>query len=665
MFGVQFFGWSNNGSSASGGDISGSGTPGYIPVFSSSQVLGDSVINQTTSGNALTFTPGASASGAVTAFTFTNPANTNQTAGAEINGFKYVGGTRQWATGGISDPQREFYLSSTTYSAVGASVITNAYGFYAEAPTAGANMTFTNKWAAGFNGSIYVKTLTSLVNNYALKILDNSNNPLFYLHNSGQIEAGDLNNNLFIGDNSGLSITTDGFANTSCGVYALLNITTGDNNNAFGFQCMYSNLIGDNNNAVGYGALYSNLASDNNAFGYHTLYANTTGIYNNAFGGYALLSHVSGNSNNAFGFQALSLDVSGSNNDAFGFQALYRNISGVNNVAIGYGTLSNNSTGAQNASLGASSLFTNTTGDYNTAVGYGALSSNISAGNNTAVGGNSLVSSTGQQNSALGYGSGYSITTGTNNSFFGFQAGRNASQKVDAVNSMALGNGTYTTSDNQIILGNASIINVGIGTFLPSAKLHIVETIASSGSSVTFLAVQSNNTNQTLSTEIPGFKYVGGSRQWATGAITTQRETYFSTTTYTAVGASVITNAYGAYFEAPTASTNITITNNYALGLNGNLGLVTAGNGIRVKEGSNGRLGQTTLVLGTKAITITGITTGSRAIVTMVSPGGTTLTTSYQAVCTADTLTIQANVAAGTINTADTSVLNYFVFEQA
>lgn len=76
---------------------------------------------------------------------------------------------------------------------------------------------------------------------------------------------------------------------------------------------------------------------------------------------------------------------------------------------------------------------------------------------------------------------------------------------------------------------------------------------------------------------------------------------------------------------------------------------------------STGRIGQTTLVSGTKAISITGVTTSSLAFVTLVTPSGTSLTTQYQAVCTSGTLTIQANVAAGTINVADGSTINYQV----
>ena len=73
--------------------------------------------------------------------------------------------------------------------------------------------------------------------------------------------------------------------------------------------------------------------------------------------------------------------------------------------------------------------------------------------------------------------------------------------------------------------------------------------------------------------------------------------------------------------------------------------------------------GQTTLVAGTKAITVTGLTTASLAFVSLVSsvPGAGSLTVSHRAVCTANTITITALVAAGTINNLDLSVVNWFV----
>lgn len=83
---------------------------------------------------------------------------------------------------------------------------------------------------------------------------------------------------------------------------------------------------------------------------------------------------------------------------------------------------------------------------------------------------------------------------------------------------------------------------------------------------------------------------------------------------------------------------------------------------VTITEGSSGRAGQTTLVAGTKAITVTGITTNSRAFVTLVAQGGTsTAVYQYQAVCTANTLTISAVSVVGALINTDTSILNYFI----
>jgi len=94
----------------------------------------------------------------------------------------------------------------------------------------------------------------------------------------------------------------------------------------------------------------------------------------------------------------------------------------------------------------------------------------------------------------------------------------------------------------------------------------------------------------------------------------------------------------------------------------GNFSLTTAGSKIKITEGSGGSVGQTTLVAGTKAITISGVSTSTRAIVTLVSQGGTVTTTiNYAAVCTSNTLTITALTSAGATDVTDTSVLNYFI----
>ncbi len=136
-------------------------------------------------------------------------------------------------------------------------------------------------------------------------------------------------------------------------------------------------------------------------------------------------------------------------------------------------------------------------------------------------------------------------------------------------------------------------------------------------------------------------------------------------------GAGTVTQTATVYIEGAASAVTGAATNMavwVAGGLSrfdGNLTLGIAGNKFLIKEGTNGSMGQTALVAGTKAITISGLTTSSRAFVTLVTPSGTASTTTYQAVCTANTLTIQANVAAGTINIVDTSTLNYIIIDPA
>lgn len=147
-----------------------------------------------------------------------------------------------------------------------------------------------------------------------------------------------------------------------------------------------------------------------------------------------------------------------------------------------------------------------------------------------------------------------------------------------------------------------------------------------------------------------------GTHPWLANLVVTPIENITSS-------GSTLTNVTSLYVAAPAAFG----TNRYSIYSEGNIStaggvaLNTAGGELKIAEGTNGTVGQVALVSGTKAITITGITTSSRTFVTLVSATGTSLTTAYQAVCTSNTLTLQANVAAGTINIADGSTLNYWV----
>jgi hypothetical protein len=71
----------------------------------------------------------------------------------------------------------------------------------------------------------------------------------------------------------------------------------------------------------------------------------------------------------------------------------------------------------------------------------------------------------------------------------------------------------------------------------------------------------------TASTEAPSvYLNLAASRQFATGALTTQRAFRIAAPTYRFVGASTLANAATVYIDAaPAAGTNATITNSYAL----------------------------------------------------------------------------------------------------
>ena len=111
------------------------------------------------------FSPINATAGAITSFTFTTPANTSQTASTEISNFKVNGASKTWAAGAITT-QRWNYFKANTAAFASASTITNSYGLYVEAATAGTNATITNNYAAGFSGAIQVTNNTTQIDDF-------------------------------------------------------------------------------------------------------------------------------------------------------------------------------------------------------------------------------------------------------------------------------------------------------------------------------------------------------------------------------------------------------------------------------------------------------------------------------------------------------------------
>lgn len=129
--------------------------------------------------------------------------------------------------------------------------------------------------------------------------------------------------------------------------------------------------------------------------------------------------------------------------------------------------------------------------------------------------------------------------------------------------------GMYLISSNKIGFSVDGILVVAIRDISTqtSANFELTPNAHATGSSCAFRLVTPADTNMTLSTESSSFIIdLSTSRQWATGALTTQRAVRITAPTYAFVGASVITDAATVSIAgAPIAGTNATITNPIAL----------------------------------------------------------------------------------------------------
>jgi hypothetical protein len=169
---------------------------------------------------------------------------------------------------------------------------------------------------------------------------------------------------------------------------------------------------------VGFDAGTANTGQQNTFVGGSAGQANTSGTFNSFFGSQAGLSNSSGSSNSFFGTNAGQSTTTASNNSFFGLQA------GQNNTGFG------------NTFVGSSAGIGNTSGNQNVFVGQRA---------------------------------GLSNTTSSTTTLIGFQA----SVGVDGLtNATAIGANATVSRNNAVVLGSSNT-NVGIGTSIPNAKLHV------------------------------------------------------------------------------------------------------------------------------------------------------------------------------------------------
>jgi trimeric autotransporter adhesin len=200
---------------------------------------------------------------------------------------------------------------------------------------------------------------------------------------------------------------------------------------------------------VGGAGNFTNTGFDNTGVGVGALVASTTGGRNTGVGQEALHNNSSGAANTAGGNQALLYNVSGAGNTGFGYDAVNSNTTG--NFNTGFGEFA-----------GATADTSNGTGSYNTALGAAAEIATGTLTNATAIGANALVG----QNNTLVLGN----TTSTPGAEFvnvGIGTATPRSAIEAAVNtSGALGPVLTLTNSGS---GTNTAVSVDFNTYLPSS----------------------------------------------------------------------------------------------------------------------------------------------------------------------------------------------------
>jgi hypothetical protein len=165
-----------------------------------------------------------------------------------------------------------------------------------------------------------------------------------------------------------------GSFNTADGTNALVHVTTGVADAAFGWFSLLSNTDGSFNTGVGAGTLLLNVGDQTTG----------DGLENTAVGALALLNNITGSNNTAVGAAALLNNVDGFNNTAVGVSALSNAMHAFGDTAIGIRALQNDDGLGSNTAVGSDALSANITGFNNAAFGIRALETNIDGVNNTA-----------------------------------------------------------------------------------------------------------------------------------------------------------------------------------------------------------------------------------------------------------------------------------------
>ncbi len=194
--------------------------------------------------------------------------------------------------------------------------------------------------------------------------------------------------------------------------------------------------------------------------GTHAGGALTSGTNIVAIGYGALETATGGSGTVAIGAKCLSVAQSTAavNTTAVGAQAGQAVTTGDSNCLFGYFAGQGITTGDGNCIFGTSAGDSIGVGNFNVVIGHLAGQNIAGADGNVGVGLFALTNlTTGANNVAVGGNAGQKATTAISSTFIGHNSGTNASQKVDAFTSTAIGYNAYTTKDNQVVIGGSNV----------------------------------------------------------------------------------------------------------------------------------------------------------------------------------------------------------------
>jgi len=124
--------------------------------------------------------------------------------------------------------------------------------------------------------------------------------------------------------------------------------------------------------------------------------------------------------------------------------------------------------------------------------------------------------------------------------------------------------GSFTMAQLSAAVSDGDPAYVGAANTFTAANAF-APTARTSGSASYLTITTPADTTLAASTESIGVNKTAATRQFATGALTTQREVVLDAPTYGFVGASTVTTAVNLDVKSPIAGTNATLTNRYAI----------------------------------------------------------------------------------------------------